>query len=193
MICIGIDEAGRGALAGPVSVGAVMLVKPLAWADVPKLKDSKKLSAKKREEWFVWIQQSDAVVWAVEFSSAKTIDTEGIVPACNAAASRAAARLASPGSVPVVLDAGLKVLPYDTWDQKAIVRGDETEVAIALASIVAKVSRDRFMTALAQDYPTYAFDIHKGYGTRIHCDAILKHGPASGIHRATFIRSLTGS
>ena len=190
MICIGIDEAGRGALAGPVSVGVVLLKKDIAWADVPGLKDSKKLSAKKRDEWFAWIVAHADIAWAVGFSSAEIIDTDGIVPACNGAATRAAHRVALP-SVPILLDAGLKVLPYEAWDQSAIVRGDETEVAIALASIVAKVSRDRLMIELSKAHPSYGFEIHKGYGTQIHRDRIAKLGREPGVHRVSFTRSLT--
>jgi len=202
---IGIDEAGRGALAGPVAVGAVLLPsehnnwkywKGTLSDSVPlELRDSKKLSEKKREEWFEKIQNKSKkwtpnVHFSVEMVDADFIDSEGIVPACLRAA-----RVAVDGfgidckEAQVLCDAGLSV--PEKWNQKSIVRGDESEPVIALASIVAKVSRDRLMKDISKKHPEYEFEKHKGYGTKLHCDAILKKGPVGLIHRKTFISRLT--
>lgn len=186
---IGIDEVGRGALAGPVAVGALLIPENLSWSDFEGLKDSKKLSEKKREEWFEKIATSDVAKFVVEMVEADFIDREGIVPACLRAAHGAVDALGIDyKEAEVLCDAGLSV--PEKWTQKSIVRGDESEVAIALASIVAKVTRDRFMVELSQKYPEYEFERHKGYGTKVHMNAIRQHG-ASDIHRETFISRLT--
>lgn len=191
---MGIDEAGRGALAGPVSVGGVLLLKPLTWEDVPGLKDSKKLSERKREYWLSWIEaqaRARTLAFSCVFKEAHHIDSEGIVPSCLRAAQEVAHELSLfvPGKkkdIHVLLDAGLSVPPV--WSQRSIIRGDETEVAIALASIVAKVTRDNHMRLISEDYPLYQFATHKGYGTDSHRKAIKKHGLTKE-HRQLFCRS----
>jgi ribonuclease HII len=183
---IGIDEVGRGALAGPVAVGAVLVPSNLSWMDFEGLKDSKKLSEKKREEWFEKVRTSDVLTFKVALVEAAFIDKEGIVPACLRAAIGAVDALSIDcKDVEVLCDSGLSVPPK--WTQKSIVRGDESEVAIALASIVAKVTRDRLMVELSQKYPKYKFERHKGYGTKLHMDAIRRFGVCD-IHRKTFCK-----
>jgi ribonuclease HII len=185
---IGIDEAGRGALAGPVSVGAVCIPRVLGWDDFPGLKDSKQLTPKKRDEWLATIQSDLRLSWAVSFSSPGDINEKGIVWATNTAATKSA-QAVTRASGEILCDAGLKIA--HPWPQRAIVRGDETEVAIALASVVAKVLRDRYMAEIAALYPQYELEIHKGYGTKRHREAIRTHGPVDGLHRTLFIRNLT--
>jgi ribonuclease HII len=185
---IGIDEAGRGPLAGPVSVGAVMVPVDFDWSLIEGVRDSKKLSEKKREVIFERaheLAQGSALRFAVSTSSASYIDTYGIVPAIKRALSEALSHLEiAPEDCHVLLDGGLSA-PAAYIHQETIIRGDDTEPVISLASIMAKVTRDRLMCRLAEKYPAYGFEVHKGYGTEAHCKSIRTHG-LSGIHRATF-------
>ena len=190
---IGVDEAGRGALAGPVSVGAVLFPEDFDWQSAfalvtrrgePKLRDSKKLSPQQREILYEFITASGRLKHGHAFVDAATIDAIGIVTATHEAAARAVAALEiSPSRVEVLLDAGLRV--PSRWEQRSIVRGDETVPAIAFASIIAKVTRDRLMDELAPSYAAYSFEEHKGYGTLQHRRAITRDG-LSDIHRVTF-------
>lgn len=191
---IGIDEAGRGPLAGPVSVGAILF----SYKEYEKFKkeskntlagrDSKKLSEKKREEWFETIQKLP-LESAVAFSSNKVIDTKGIVPAINIAISKIFSEFnKDPNECLVLLDGNLKA-PEEFKNQKTIIKGDEKEPVISLASIVAKVSRDRYIVDLAKKYPEYCFEKHKGYGTKVHYEMLKKHGLCN-IHRRSFLLSL---
>ena len=193
---IGIDEVGRGPLAGPVAVGVVRLsVEHLK--SVQKLgrgfRDSKKLSAKAREGWMVKIEEARVAGWleyAVAFVSPGAIDKKGIVHSINTALKRAlktalGGSAFTCGDVRVLLDGGLYA-PKCYTNQKTIIRGDEKELSIAFASIVAKVSRDARMVALAKKYPQYSFERHKGYGTRAHYLAIKKHG-ITPHHRKSFL------
>lgn len=192
---IGIDEAGRGALAGPVAVGAVLLPEDFDWREAfalvtrrgdPRLRDSKKLSAQQREILFDYIEAHGQLRHVAAFVDAPTIDDIGIANAARQAAAVALAELQiSPPRVRVLLDAGLSV--SGQWEQESFVKGDERIPAIALASIVAKVMRDRLMQDYADAYEPYGFDIHKGYGTLRHRKAIRAHG-LSELHRATFCR-----
>lgn len=192
---IGVDEAGRGALAGPVSVGAVLYPEDFDWKDIfslitkrgePKLRDSKKLSAQQREILFVAIEQSGRLRHAHAFVEAEIIDSIGIANAAREAAAVAVAKLdiAAP-RVRVLLDAGLSV--SSEWEQESFIRGDENIPAISFASIVAKVTRDRHMESLAQQHGRYGFAQHKGYGTAAHALAIRQHGMLPLIHRKTFL------
>jgi ribonuclease HII len=188
-----VDEAGRGALAGPVCVGAVLYPETHDWRSAfslvtrrgePKLRDSKKLSAQDRDTLYAHIAQHGALKHAFALVDAETIDRIGIVNAANEAAAQAIAGLGiSPSRAKVLLDAGLRAPAQ--WEQEAFVRGDENVPAIAFASIVAKVSRDRHMQELAEHYSAYHFEQHKGYGTLVHRQAILKSG-LSILHRTTF-------
>jgi ribonuclease HII len=182
---IGIDEAGRGPLAGPISVGAVAIpIEQNKWSLWKELKDSKKLSEKQREIWFEKIKTSD-VLNSVAMVRASTIDRVGIVRSAVMATKRCIQSLSmDPNDTKVFLDWGLSA--PDEWTQEQFVKGDERFPAIALASIVAKVSRDRHLCALARQFPEYDFDKHKGYGTKAHYDAIRQHGACS-VHRHTFL------
>ena len=199
---IGIDEAGRGALAGPVCVGAVLYPEDFDWQsafalvtrpgragrDVPILRDSKKLSAQQREVLYTHITEHGRLRHAFALVDAKAIDAVGIVNAAHEAAAVALSRLAvMPERVEVLLDAGLRV--PERWTQCSIVRGDETVPAIALASIVAKVTRYRLMEEIAPHYSEYRFEQHKGYGTLAHRRAIGTHGLCD-VHRRSFCSSV---
>ena len=185
---IGIDEAGRGPLAGPVAVGAVMVPVDFDWKVIEGVRDSKKLSEKKREELFARaqeLQRSSALRYAVATSSVHYIDTYGIVPAVKRALTEALSRFeVEARDCRVLLDGSLHA-PAQYIHQETIIRGDDSEPVISLASIMAKVTRDRLMRRLAPRYPAYGFDIHKGYGTEAHCRAIKSSG-LSDIHRKSF-------
>jgi ribonuclease HII len=184
---LGIDEAGRGPLAGPVAVGAVY-VRPTTKLLVHGLKDSKQLSALAREEWFHKIkewQKEDKLRYSVSLVSNSVIDREGIVSAIETGIDRCLKKIIVPSNkTQVMLDGGLRA-PARFINQKTIIRGDEKVAVIALASIVAKVTRDKHMERMALKYPKYGFEIHKGYGTLKHRKAIKKFGH-SPIHRKTF-------
>lgn len=180
----GIDEAGRGALAGPVVAAAVIL--PLhdvaAITELKSVNDSKLLSAKKRERYFALIAEH-AVSVGTGVISASEIDAIGIVPATRRAMVIAVARLAPPADF--LLVDGRMQLTELTLPQQAIIRGDSQSITIAAASIVAKVTRDRLMVDLDPKHPRYCFAQHKGYGTQLHRDAIAAYGPCS-VHRHSF-------
>lgn len=188
---IGIDEAGRGPLAGPVSVGAVCVSTGFDFSLFEGAKDSKQMTEKAREAIFEKMQElkkSGVINFVVALSSATTIDTKGIVPAIRVALDGAIGKLAvNPIECKVLLDGGLKA-PAEYLNQETIIRGDSKEKVIALASIAAKVLRDRHMMKIAEKYPQYGFEIHKGYGTKKHSEAIEKFG-LSEIHRRSFCRA----
>ncbi|MFZ2593228.1 MAG: ribonuclease HII [Minisyncoccia bacterium] len=185
---IGIDEVGRGPIAGPIVVGAVCIPSSITWENVPTLKDSKKLTEKKREEWYRWVVAQVDIHWAIAEVSAERIDIIGITAAGNEAARSALQKLMrSPKTTKVLLDYGLRV--GDEWPQTALIKGDEKEVAIALASIMAKVTRDKYMMHMAEQYPSYGFAQHKGYGTKMHYESIKKNGLCT-LHRRCFLKGL---
>lgn len=179
LIC-GVDEAGRGPLAGPVCAAAVILPKHL---EIPGLNDSKKLTDKKRRELFPIIQEK-ALAYGIAFSSEQEIDEINILQATFLAMKRAMEQLSITPQLALIdgnreTDFGLPV--------KSVVHGDSLSANIAAASILAKVSRDNLMEELAGRYPEYGFEIHKGYGTKAHYLALDKYGP-SPIHRMTFLK-----
>ncbi len=185
---IGVDEVGRGPIAGPVAVCA-LLWKDREFDPPPHIKDSKQLSPQKREEWFeqvrIW-EKEGRVSFAVSFICAETIDKVGISPSTHRAVSNAIRRLeVDPAQVHILLDGSLYA-PEEYYHQETIIRGDEREPVIALASIVAKVHRDRLMEKMSDQYPGYGFEVHKGYGTSEHYRALKKLGP-SPLHRLSFI------
>lgn len=189
---IGIDEAGRGPLAGPVSIGAVCIpvaFKRTFWKGV---RNSKALSEKQREEWFAKIREAKKarkLNYAVALVGNKIIDEKGISYAIRLGMKRILKRLdVSPNDTRVLLDGSLYA-PKEYIRQKTIIKGDEKEPIISLASITAKVTRDRKIVRLAHKYPKYSFEIHKGYGTRSHIKAIKKHG-ASALHRRSFLTKI---
>lgn len=194
LCAVGVDEAGRGPLAGPVSVAAVALM-----ARVPldigmsrgTLKDSKQLSEKKRGQWFEWLrgkQKSGRIKFTASLVGEKTIDRIGIVKAVKIGIGRCLKRLdLKPEQCRVLLDGNLAA-PKVYRNQKTIIRGDEKIPLIMLASIIAKVRRDRRMIKLARVYPDYNFETHKGYGTRAHYRALNRYG-LSPLHRRSFLKN----
>lgn len=185
---IGIDEAGRGPLAGPVSVGVVCIDRSFNTKLIAKAKDSKILSEKVREEIFIEtrkLYKAGRLNYAVSLVHVDVIDAKGISYAIKLAIRRCLKKInISPQDARVLLDGSLKA-PDAYVHQKTIIKGDQKEKIISLASIMAKVTRDRWMKRVAKKYPVYGFEIHKGYGTQKHRDLIKKHGPSS-IHRKSF-------
>ncbi len=186
---IGVDEAGRGPLAGPVAVGVVAVAEGFDVAqEFPGVADSKQLSEKSREALFQMLEARSArgdARFVVEYGSESEIDGRGIAVVVREAVARAVNRLAPDAVLAEVLLDGALRAPSE-YRQQTIIGGDASVPLISLASIAAKVSRDRFMCALAPDYPAYNFAQHKGYGTRAHYAALRTHGPCL-IHRRTFL------
>ena len=183
LIC-GVDEAGRGPLAGPVCAAAVILPKHL---EIPGLNDSKKLSDKRRRELFPLIQ-AQAVSYGIAFASQEEIDERNILQATFLAMRRALGQL-GPRPELALIDGNRQTdfgLPCET-----VIKGDSLSANIAAASVLAKVTRDDWMIAAAEQYPGYGFEIHKGYGTKAHYAALEKLGPCP-IHRRTFLKKLYG-
>ena len=182
LIC-GIDEAGRGPLAGPVCAGACILKKD---EEILYLNDSKKLSEKRREALFLEIKEK-ALSWSVAFVDEKRIDEINILEATYEAMKKAVEGLSLR---PDLLLVDAVHIPKLDIKQVSIVKGDAASVSIAAASILAKVSRDHFMKEMDEKYPEYGFSKHKGYGTKAHYEALKKYGP-SPIHRMTFLKNLS--
>ena len=183
VIC-GVDEAGRGPLAGPVCAAAVILP---AHLDLPGLTDSKKLTDKRRRELFPLIKER-AIAYGIGLASEQEIDEINILQATFLAMERALTQLSVRPDLALVdgnreKDLGVPV--------KTVVKGDSLSANIAAASILAKVTRDDMMLDIAKQYPEYGFDIHKGYGTKAHYEALRAHG-ASPVHRNSFLRKFYG-
>lgn len=192
---IGIDEVGRGPLAGPVAVGAIFIYAEhyLKVSKMfPVVKDSKKLTEKSRDAWLLKIFEAEEkgfLISSVRFVSSFEIDAEGIAPSIRKALARAIKKVKMfqpASSLQILLDGGLRA-PVFYEHQKTIIKGDEKELAIALASIVAKVARDRRMIKLGKKFPQYGFEKHKGYGTKGHYEAIEKHGITEH-HRKSYLK-----
>lgn len=179
---IGVDEAGRGPLAGPLVVAAVLIEKNTRIRGKIRLKDSKQLTERQRDYWFAWLK-ARGIAYAVSYVSPERIDRINIARAAHHAATRAVSKLGVRNAT-VLLDGGLRV--SGQFRQKTIIRGDEKIKVIALASVVAKVTRDKKMARLHRRYPQYGFLKHKGYGTRAHFRAINRHG-ISPHHRLTYL------
>ena len=178
----GVDEAGRGPLAGPVCAAAVILP---PHAMIPGLNDSKKLSDKKRRELFPLIQQQ-AIAYGIAFASQEEIDEINILQATFLAMKRALEQLTVTPDLALIdgnrmTDFGLPA--------RTVVKGDSLSANIAAASILAKVTRDDLMDRIGEEYPGYGFEIHKGYGTKAHYAALEKLGPCP-VHRMTFLKKL---
>lgn len=198
---VGIDEAGRGPLAGPVAVGAVSIPNPttpgLRRASknfFKSIKDSKKLSSGDRELWFALAleaRKEGMLDFAVSLVSEKVIDRKGISYAIRLGIKRSLIALGVPEDSQVYLDGGIKA-PEKFTHQLTIVRGDEKIPIVSLASIVAKVIRDRRMIKLSKKFPEFDFHIHKGYGTSLHRLALQKYGSTEA-HRQSFLKHLTKS
>ena len=190
-VIVGIDEVGRGPLAGPVAVCALCLQNNFNKNNFRNFKDSKKLSHKQRVEWLARInaeKEKGNIIYQVCFESNRVIDKKGIVFAIRRALHNSLKSLGTnPKNCVVLLDGGLRA-PPKYKNQKTIIKGDEKKLAIALASIVAKVTRDELMKKLAGEYSSYGLEIHKGYGTKRHIKAIKKFG-LSPLHRVTFCKN----
>ena len=183
VIC-GVDEAGRGPLAGPVCAAAVILPPHL---QIPGLTDSKKLTDKKRRELFPVIQEQ-AIAYGIGFASEREIDEINILQATFLAMERALDGLTAKPELVLIdgnreKDFGLPV--------KTVVKGDSLSANIAAASVLAKVSRDDLMLKMEAEYPGYGFAIHKGYGTKAHYEALTKYGTCP-IHRRSFLKKFYG-
>ncbi len=187
---IGIDEVGRGPIAGPVTVCAVVLPTSFNRRFIKDVKDSKKISNKKREEWYkqalVW-RREGKIKFYVRSVSAKKIDEIGISRATQLAVRKALQGVEEKGT-DVKLD-GLLRAPERFEKQKTIIHGDTLEPVISFASIIAKVHRDRVMKNYSKQYPQYGFERHVGYGTKEHYKAIRKRG-TTPLHRITFLKSI---
>lgn len=178
----GVDEAGRGPLAGPVYAAAVILPRGLM---LEGLNDSKKLSEKKREQLFAQITEK-ALAYGIASADEKEIDSLNILNATFLAMNRALEKLSLLFDLALIdgnRSSGIK------YPSLCIVGGDGKSASVAAASILAKVSRDRYMRKLAQLYPQYAFEKHKGYGTKLHYEKLREFGP-SPVHRQTFLKKM---
>ena len=192
MQVLGVDEAGRGPLAGPEAGGVIAVKEGYdILAAFPGLNDSKKLSEKKRELLFEKLQEeirAGNVRASVTLSSAAMIDGKGIAHAIRNGVTKGVTKLLpNPEEGKVYLDGSLKAPPE--YAQETVIGDDGTVPAIMLASIAAKVTRDRYMRKLDAEYPAYGFAAHKGYGTKAHQEAIRTHG-MTPVHRRTFIHSV---
>lgn len=186
---VGIDEVGRGCIAGPVSVGAVVMYSGVRLPDFSNVKCSKKLTSKKRREWLQLAQQKreegklDFTVIHVEPS---VVDKDGISSAIQQALAKSLDSLSLEGKRSLImLDGGLKApekFPY----QQTVIKGDEKDQVISLASVVAKVIRDELMEEYSKKYPQYGFERHKGYGTKLHKERVSLYGSCR-LHRKSFL------
>lgn len=183
LVC-GIDEAGRGPLCGPVCAAAVIL--PLD-CEIEGINDSKKLSEKKREMLFDIITEK-AIAYAVYMADAQTIDRINILQATFLAMRNAVEGLSVKPDIALIDGNGKPGLDIE---ERTVVKGDAKSVSIAAASILAKVSRDRYMLEMDKQYPEYQFAKHKGYGTKLHYEMLAEHG-VSPIHRRTFLKKILG-
>lgn len=181
LLC-GVDEAGRGPLAGPVYAAAVILPRG---CEIPGLNDSKKLSEKRREELFAVICEK-ALSYGIARAEVEEIEERNILGATFLAMNRAIAQL-SPQPALALID-GNRNTGIEA-PSRCVVKGDSSCADIAAASILAKVSRDRYMLEMAETYPEYAFEQHKGYGTKLHYERLREFGP-SPIHRPSFLRKM---
>ena len=184
LIC-GVDEAGRGPLAGPVCAAAVILPQDL---EIEGLNDSKKLSEKKREQLFDIITEK-AIAYCVAYGTLEEIEEKNILQATFLAMNRAIEGLGQKADFALIdgnkIPLGIKI------PAAAIVKGDAKSMSIAAASILAKVSRDRLLMEYDKKYPEYQFAKHKGYGTKLHTDLIKEYGPCE-IHRLSFLKNILG-
>ncbi|MBI2451438.1 MAG: ribonuclease HII [Parcubacteria group bacterium] len=185
----GVDEVGRGSLAGPVVASAIVFKNlKISKKILREIKDSKQLSPKKREEFFALLKNSADCQWQVAKVSAKVIDRINIEKATYLAMCQAVKKIKNQPDILLIdgnrFSAGRLKIPY-----KTIIKGDEKIFSIAAASIIAKVTRDRLMIKMAKIYPEYGFEIHKGYGTKKHFRRVKKFG-LSEIHRRSFLRGL---
>lgn len=190
---VGIDEAGRGPLAGPVAVGICIMETGFNAELLDTITDSKKLSERSREKWFEKLDnftECGKFMWNVRYSTPECIDTHGIVSALQKAINRGLRRASylNNTNTTILLDGGLRA-PRRFENQQTIIRGDEKKPVISAASIVAKVVRDRKMVRFDTQFPEYGFAQHKGYPTPGHYEAIKEHG-ISRVHRESFLAGM---
>lgn len=189
---VGIDEAGRGPLAGPVAVAAVMVLANFSKKFFKGIRDSKQLSVGEREFWFALALETKKcgdLDFAVTLIKHSIIDKHGIVYAINLGIKRCLSKLnVDENSAQIFLDGGIRA-PLKFAHQLTVVKGDEKIPVISLASIIAKVTRDKYMVKLSESYPEYSFDTNKGYGTRVHFHALKING-LTPIHRRSFLKNL---
>ena len=183
VIC-GVDEAGRGPLAGPVCAAAVILPRG---HQIPGLNDSKKLTDKKRRELFPLIKEQ-AIAYGIGLASHEEIDEINILQATYLAMERAIAQLE--GKADLALIDGNRAKDFG-MAVRTVVKGDSLSANIAAASVLAKVTRDDMMVEMAKEFPGYGFEVHKGYGTKAHYEALRNMGPCA-IHRMTFLKKFYG-
>ena len=183
LIC-GVDEAGRGPLAGPVCAAAVILPRGL---EIDGLNDSKKLTEKKREALYDPIREQ-AIAYGIAFATVEEIEELNILNATFLAMNRAIEKL-NPVPELALIDGNRST--GIRFPSRCVVKGDAKCADIAAASVLAKVTRDRYMLQMAEKYPGYHFEQHKGYGTKLHYDALREYGP-SPIHRMSFLKKLYG-
>lgn len=187
-IVIGMDEVGRGPIAGPIAVGAVLIDTDFCEKIKPKdnwwrkVNDSKKLSPKLRNEIFAFIEEY--MLFGVGMASSELIDKYGIKKATEVAAKRALKKIGRKPEI-ILVDGNRKFINYNNCSERAIVKGDGRMWSIACASIAAKVVRDKFMTRIDKFFPNYQFQKHKGYGTALHLECLKRHGPCR-FHRYSF-------
>jgi len=182
-IIAGLDEVGRGSIAGPVAAAAVIIPWPYRCPWFKEVRDSKKLSFQKREEIFNQLKKYPEIKWAVGYVSSSLVDKYNILSATKMAMISALKKLLIFPEY-LLIDGGF-VLDNIFIKQKVINKGDEKVFSIALASVIAKVSRDRLMKKYHRKYPQYRFDLHKGYATRLHLKRLYQYGPCQ-IHRKSF-------
>ena len=178
-VIVGVDEAGRGPLAGPVVAAACIL--PRTYIN-KEINDSKQLSEKKREE-LLEIIKKDAIAYGVGIVSAEEIDTLNIYEATKKAMKEAINNLKA--NFDLILTDAMPLKGFDV-EVVPIIKGDAKALPIAAASIIAKVTRDHMMEELGKKYPEYGFEVHKGYGTQKHMEALKKFGPIKGVHRYSY-------
>lgn len=189
---VGVDEAGRGPLAGPVAVGVAVVPYDFDWSRIPNVGDSKKVSEKNREAIFrltKTLKKQGRLDYRVALISSKDIDTIGISKAVQKGIMKCLTSLSlNPKKVEVKLD-GLLKAPKEYLHQETIIKGDAKEKVIGLASIMAKVTRDAHMHKLGEKYPLFGFEIHKGYGTLAHRTKIRQNG-LSPVHRRSYTKNV---
>lgn len=188
IVRIGVDEVGRGPLAGPVTVCAFGVPHNFDMHQLAGITDSKQLTPQARNEWALLLRQArqrGEVAYCIASVGAQTIDRVGIAQALRRAVARSLRGLeADPQQTDIRLDGALHA-PQRYQVQQTIIKGDVTEPLISAASVLAKVHRDAYMVRQAKEYPVYGFEQHKGYGTSMHREAIRRHG-ASALHRKSF-------
>lgn len=184
---LGVDEAGRGPLAGVVVAGAVII--PEYFSELDEINDSKKLTEKKREKLFEIIMEKCIV--GIGISDEKEIDEINILNATFSAMRKAISQVSGKAKFDVVLvDGNHKIKGY-SGKQEEVIKGDAKSLSIAAASIVAKVTRDRMMLEVDKEFPEYGFAKHKGYGTKLHREILLEKGPCK-YHRKSFLKKILG-